>query len=78
MISHREIEEARDEILGRTVSYFAELPDVIGVLLAGSLAAGSSDAYSDIDLRVIATPDEQARLVAARPRDGDELGRSAF
>jgi len=39
---------------------------VIGIFLGGSLPAGSADAYSDIDLRIIATPEGQARLVARR------------
>lgn len=78
MISHREIEKARDEVLDRAISYFAELPDVVGVWLGGSLPAGSSDAYSDIDLKVIAPPDEQARLVAARLEMGAHWGDLLF
>jgi hypothetical protein len=35
-------------------------------VLAGSIPAGSADAYSDIDLRIIAMPDAQARLLAGR------------
>ena len=66
MTSHDEIVAAREALLRRTVAYFAEQPDVVGMFLAGSLPAGSADAYSDIDLRVIATPEGQARLVAQR------------
>ncbi len=66
MITHEELVLAREALLERTVSFFAEQPDVIGIFLGGSLPAGSADAYSDIDLRVIATPEGQARLVAGR------------
>lgn len=66
MITHDELVLAREALLERTVSFFAAQPDVTGIFLAGSLAAGSADAYSDIDLRVIATPEGQARLVSGR------------
>jgi hypothetical protein len=46
--------------------FFAARQDVTGIFLSGSLPAGSADAYSDIDLRVIAAPETQARLVSGR------------
>ena len=66
MITHEELIQAREALLDRTVSFFAQQPDVLGIFLAGSLPAGSADAYSDIDLRIICTPDGQARLLAGR------------
>jgi Streptomycin adenylyltransferase len=66
MITQRELVLARDTLLERTVSFFAEQPDVTGIFLAGSLPAGCADAYSDIDLRIIATTVGQRRLVAGR------------
>jgi hypothetical protein len=66
MITHAELVEARDTLLERTVAFFTKQPDVIGIFLGGSMPAGSADAYSDIDLRIIATPEGQARLVAGR------------
>jgi len=65
-LTHEELRLAREELLDRTVSFFIEQPDAIGIFLAGSIPAGSADAYSDIDLRVIATPDGQKRLLAGR------------
>lgn len=65
-ISHQELVQARQTLLERTVAFFTEQQDVIGVLLAGSIPAGSADAYSDIDLRVIATLEGQARLRSGR------------
>ena len=66
MITHSELVQARDTLLERAVSFFTADPDAIGIFLAGSLPAGCADAYSDIDLRIIATPEGQARLVAGR------------
>src|SRR5215475_8635795 len=66
MITHDELVGARDVLLERTVSFFTARQDVTGIFLSGSLPAGSADAYSDIDLRVIATPEGQARLVSGR------------
>lgn len=62
MITHSELTQAREALLGRTVSFFEGQPDVIGIWLAGSLPAGSADAYSDIDLRIIATPEARRDL----------------
>jgi len=66
MITNTELVHARALLLDRTVSFFAEQPDVLGIFLAGSLPAGSADAYSDIDLRIIATPEGQVRLAKGR------------
>jgi hypothetical protein len=66
MITHDQLVVAREALLERTVSFFAAQQDVTGIFLSGSLPAGSADAYSDIDLRVIATPEAQARLVRGR------------
>ncbi len=62
MVSLQEITQERDQLLKRTTAYFTQRPDVVGIALLGSLAAGSADAYSDIDMYVVATPEEQARL----------------
>ena len=78
MISLQEIVLARDELLKRTVAYFAERPEVVGEFVAGSLAAGSTDAYSDIDLLVIATPEEQTRLVGERLEAPSHWGELLF
>jgi hypothetical protein len=51
MITREELVLAREALLDRTVAFFALQPEVTGIFLSGSLAAGSADAYSDIDLR---------------------------
>jgi predicted nucleotidyltransferase len=66
MITNTDLVHARVRLLERTVSFFADQPDVLGIFLAGSLPAGSADAYSDIDLRIIATPEGQVRLLNGR------------
>jgi predicted nucleotidyltransferase len=66
MITHTELIQARGTLLDRTVSFFTQQSDVVGIFLAGSLPAGSADAYSDIDLRIIATTEGQVRLTKGR------------
>jgi predicted nucleotidyltransferase len=66
MMTNTELVQARETLLDRAVAFFAAQPDVVGIFLAGSLAAGSADAYSDIDLRIIATHEGQARLLNGR------------
>jgi predicted nucleotidyltransferase len=66
MITQTELIQARATLLDRAVAFFVEQRDVTGIFLAGSLPAGSADAYSDIDLRVIATSEGQVRLVEGR------------
>lgn len=66
MITHAELVHARDALLDRTVTFFVGQPDVLGIFLAGSVPAGSADAYSDLDLRVIATHEGRQRLVEGR------------
>lgn len=75
-ITHDTLVAARGRLLEQTVAFFTQQPDVIGILLAGSLPDGTSDAYSDIDLRVVATPEGQSRLLRERlasPRQWGDL-----
>ncbi len=50
--------EARDQLLRIAQQEFGSHWDITGLFLAGSLAAGCDDAYSDIDLRVVVKPDK--------------------
>lgn len=65
-VTRAEIVASRARLLEAVVSFFSSDAGVGGIYLAGSLAAGTADAYSDIDLRVVASPPEHERLVAAR------------
>jgi predicted nucleotidyltransferase len=66
IITPEELVEARTRLLDAAVSFFSSDPGVDGIYLAGSLADDTADAYSDIDLRVVAGSLEQKRLAAAR------------
>ena len=78
MISRNELIRAREALLDRTVRYFSARPEVLGIFVAGSLPAGTADAYSDIDLRVITTPAGHARLVAERLDSPSQWGDLLF
>ena len=58
--------EERDRLLANAVEFFVRDSAVVGVFLGGSIPAGKADAYSDIDLRVVITPEEHARFVEDR------------
>lgn len=57
---------ARDQLLETAVAFFSAEPAIIGVFLGGSLAAGSADAWSDIDLRIVVTADRHGYYVDQR------------
>lgn len=65
-MDERSLTAARDRLLEIAVGFFSADPAVIGVFLGGSLAAGSADAYSDIDLRVVVTADRHGYYVDRR------------
>ena len=58
--------EQRDRLLRQISDDFIRDSDVVGVFLAGSLAAGTADAHSDIDLRVVVEPTALSRFGAQR------------
>jgi predicted nucleotidyltransferase len=65
-LNEKALVEARKKLLDTALGRFTPDPAVMAVFLGGSLAAGSSDAWSDIDLRVVVRPEDHARFVAAR------------
>ena len=58
--------DARDQLLGIARQEFESNKDVVGLFVAGSLAAGSHDAYSDIDLRVVVKSEKQQWFIERR------------
>lgn len=56
----------RDRLLAAALEHFVSDPLVVGVFLGGSLAAGTADAYSDIDLRVVVAAESHPWFVAKR------------
>lgn len=57
---------ARDRLLETAVRFFSAEPAIVGIFVGGSLAAGSADAWSDIDLRVVVTADRHRHFVDQR------------
>jgi len=58
-MTEEELIGARDRVLILAHQQFASNVDVVGLFLAGSLAAGIADAYSDIDLMIGITREGQ-------------------
>jgi predicted nucleotidyltransferase len=58
--------ESRNYLLQEIVADFARDPEVVGVFLAGSLAADTADVHSDIDLRVVVAPTAISRFCQER------------
>lgn len=56
----------RERLLSNVVDYFQRDSGVVGIFLGGSLPAQTSDEYSDIDMRVVVTPEEHGRFVTSR------------
>jgi predicted nucleotidyltransferase len=57
---------ARINLLEEVVSAFKMNPDVLGIFLCGSLASGTDDEYSDIDLRVVVEKNAYQKFVENR------------
>ena len=60
------LKEERERLLTNVVDYFQRDPGVVGVFLGGSLPTGTADEYSDIDVRVVVSPEEHRRFVSSR------------
>ena len=58
--------EQRDRLLREISDDFRRDSDVVGVFLAGSLAAGTADAHSDVDLRIVVESSALSRFCAQR------------
>jgi hypothetical protein len=57
---------ARDALLARIVAVLADDQRMVAAWLQGSIAAGTADAWSDLDLHVVVRDDDFARVVAER------------
>lgn len=56
----------RERVLGRMVEYFRTREGVQALFVSGSLAAGTADAWSDIDFRVVVVAERHAAFLAER------------
>ncbi len=61
-----DIANARGALLATACEALSQYQGVVGIFLGGSLAAGTADAYSDIDLRVVVTPDRHRWFIEHR------------
>lgn len=61
-----EIPDHRNATIEEVTEYFAGQSDVVGIFLSGSLAAGTDDNYSDIDLSVVVSDATHPQYVANR------------
>ncbi|WP_241993864.1 nucleotidyltransferase domain-containing protein [Mesobacillus foraminis] len=48
----------RDRLLEKALQDLTADPDVLAIYLAGSLARGNADVYSDIDLHTVVNPEK--------------------
>lgn len=62
--------EVRQQLLNRARQDLEQDPDVLAIYLAGSLAKGNADTYSDIDLHTIVKPEKLEDFIA------DKFGRA--
>jgi hypothetical protein len=65
-VKANDVVKGREALLATAFQAFFQNPDVRGIFLAGSLAAGTADAYSDIDLRVVVAPEKHRWFVEHR------------
>jgi hypothetical protein len=64
-LNEKTLVDARERLLATALNRFARDP-VVAVFLGGSLAAHRSDAWSDIDLRVVVRHEDHMPFVRAR------------
>ncbi|MHB1684632.1 MAG: aminoglycoside 6-adenylyltransferase [Bacilli bacterium] len=70
--------ESRKGLLAAAVSDLTHDPDILAVYLGGSLAAGDSDLYSDIDLRIVVNPETHATFIADKLNRPKRWGNVLF
>ncbi len=66
MMDHDTLITARGRLLATASAHFSSDPLVLAVFLGGSIPAGTADAYSDIDMRVVVSADSHPWFVANR------------
>lgn len=71
---YQHIPERHRAFLDRALAALARDPRVCGVAMAGSLASGGADEYSDIDLTIAVTAEAHTQVMAERQQIATELG----
>lgn len=64
--STKELNLARDRLYRNTIDYFLGKNGLEALYIQGSVAAGSTDEFSDIDLRVVVNPKVYQRYISER------------
>ena len=64
--SSEELNAARQRLLDRVVEYFLAKEGVEALYIQGSVAAGSTDEFSDIDFRVVIQPEVYEQYILER------------
>ncbi len=70
-------ERARDDLLTHIARVLMDDPRIVAAWLPGSLAYGTADAWSDLDLHVIVADEHYTDIVARREDLYARCGRSA-
>ncbi|QHJ69890.1 aminoglycoside 6-adenylyltransferase [Planococcus halotolerans] len=65
-----QLPEVRGQLLDRILNDLEQDSDVLAIYLAGSLAKGNADSYSDIDLHTVVKPEKLEGFIA------DKFGRA--
>lgn len=73
----RELPEHR-RLLTRAVEYFQADDRILALIVAGSIANGGADAYSDIDLYILTRAESFAAVFAERDVAATAIGRLLF
>lgn len=78
--SKRDIELSlhREKLLKNAVNDFKNNADVLGIYLAGSLAKGNFDDYSDIDLHIIVKPESKQDFINHKCKFPQNWGEVLF
>ncbi|MDJ0692497.1 MAG: aminoglycoside 6-adenylyltransferase [Xenococcaceae cyanobacterium MO_188.B32] len=64
--SPRELCTARQDLIDNIVEYFLSKKGIEALYIQGSVAAGSTDEFSDIDFRVVIQPDFYEQIISER------------
>jgi predicted nucleotidyltransferase len=72
------IAAARQRILTRIADYFSNRSGVLGLFLCGSIAEETADAASDIDFRVVVTPESYDEFCSMRDEAPESWGELLF
>lgn len=70
--------EARKQLLEKAQKDLEQDPDVLAIYLAGSLAKGNADEYSDIDLHTIVKPEKLSAFIADKKERAGRWGNILF